>query len=845
MENAHVHFPESPETGLSVRSFQIEERINGLFCVRLRAVTSLESLDLAAVVGHRAELTLAWNRARRWRGLCTAAEFVRVSETAEGLATYEIVIRPTLWKLTQRRGNRLFQHRTIPDMVGAILDEWKIPHEWQIARATYAALELRTQYDETDFAFVSRLLEEAGISHWLLDEGEEDATLVLGDAPESNDERASPPLPFFDEGGLAQASRGDFLTAVRLREESRPGRVTLRDYDFTHPRKALFARAETDRSEELAHEQYRYLPGAASSEGADGRSLIATPVADDLGTARFRDETLARDAKLQIEALHAERRLVTYRASLVDLGPGVVFRILNHPRLDLSVDTKLLATSLLLEGEVSKPEDWIFTGTAVTTDRPYRPGRNTPKPRIYGIQTAVVVGPDPSWSGVQRLPNAAGELSNTPLSSAETTASFVDNDIYVDEHGRVRVQFPWDRVGEFGRGSSIWMRVSQGWAGAGYGLFTVPRVGHEVLVAYLDGDPDSPLIVGRVHNAAEPVPFPLPENKTVSTWRTASSPGGGGFNELRFDDAAGREHVYLQAQKDMDHLVKNDSKEAVGHDRTLYVQRDEVIAVGHDRQKVVQHNETEVTGLNRSQTVGLNRVSTVGVEDSTLVGARWSVTVARGLAGRLTREFGRMVDGPLSSVLQNAASSVLGIIPNTPLGGVLGSAAQSALADLGTGVRDNLRNLLSVLGGFQTDPGPAPTNIEVVDRRISLSTGEASIVLDGPNITIRAEGNIALHALKSVTVMAEEEIAIGGREKVAIVSATDDVIIQAKETSHLNPYEATRTPPAAARLDADFPMPHEERTCELCRGPMIQRGDGEWVCLKALQPGGDEDGGAS
>jgi hypothetical protein len=320
-------------------------------------------------------------------------------------------------------------------------------------------------------------------------------------------------------------------------------------------------------------------------------------------------------------------------------------------------------------------------------------------------------------------------------------------------------------------------------------MFTIPRVGHEVLVAFVDGDPDCPIIVGRVHNALEPTPFPLPENKTVSTIRTASSPGGGGFNELRFDDAAGREHVYLQAQNNMDQLVKQSFKEAVGADRTRSVQKTA------DRTKFVNQNEIEATGLNRSTVVGLNRLSTVGLEDSTQVGSRWSVTMARGLGGQLTQELER-VAGAVGGVMRGAASGMLGFIGNDPLA----SVAEAALSTFGKAAFDKLRNAVKVLDGFQTDPGPPPTCIEMVDRQIKFTTGEASIILDGPNVTITAQGAISFHAMNSVSVLSEEEVGIAAREKVAVVSATDDVILQAAKDLHLNPYTSGGKPEEADRF---------------------------------------------
>ncbi len=816
MENARVSF-EAGETWLSIRHFHVEERMSGLFLVALRARSPSESLDLSTFVGTRAEFVLAGAPPRRFRGIVERMAMVRTPGSGSGeetLTTYELVLRPTLWRLTQRRGNRLFQHVTAPDLVTRVLEEHGVVHTWQIRREAYPRLELRVQYDETDFAFVSRILEEAGISFSFSDEGPHDSTLVLWDAPQANQPRMAP-IAFIDDTSLAVAVQREHVTRLSLSEESRPGAVTLRDYDFRRPRFPLFTGARSDRTQEAALEQYHHAPGTFLHEtgeagGAD-LALGETPVADDRGVARFDARFGTALAQRRLEALHADRRTVTFETNLHDLRPGEVIPIEGHPRADLSPEHLLLMTGFVIDGETASTEKWTFQGTAVFAARPYRPAATTPKPRLYGVQTAVVVGPGD---------DAGRAAAGVTLDVATMAARLVDNDIYVDEHGRVRVQFPWDREGRFDGDSSIWMRVSQGWAGGGYGLFTIPRVGHEVLVAFVDGDPDAPIVVGRMHNMVEPVPFKLPENATVSTWKTASSPGGGGFNELRFDDAAGREHVYLQAQKDMDHLVKNDFKEAVGHDRSRSAQNNDVIAVGHDRMKVVNHDEIEATGLNRAAVVGLSRAATIGVEDSTHVGTRWSVTVARGLTSRLAREIDQITGGPLAGVMRSAAATVLGLIPGSPLA----RAAESALAGFGSAALGRLRNVLAVLDGFETDPGPPPTSIEMVDRQIKLSTGEASIILDGPNVTITAQGAITLHALKSVSVVGEEEAVIVGWEKAAVISTTDDVIIQAKGNVHLNPYESAQSPPCADPVGggAGAPTPR----CQVCGEELVPTDQG-------------------
>ncbi|HLM76619.1 MAG TPA: type VI secretion system tip protein TssI/VgrG, partial [Polyangiaceae bacterium] len=828
VENARVRFPEAPDARLSVREFEVEERISQLFEVRLRCVSPDEDLDLSRLIGARAEFELSGHVERSFRGVCRAARFVRVAEAGQSLATYAITIVPVLWRLTQRVQNRLFQHISIPAIVKSILDEWKIEHEYRIDWARYPPVELRTQYGESDYAFVSRLLEEAGISAWFVDAGSKGSRLVLGDMPHASEERRSGPLRFVDDASLAQrATTPQLVTRVEIEEVSRPGRFTARDYDFMRPRHALFTRADAARSVEHAHEQFVFMPGLALAEDALSPAT-ATPTADDLGVARGRDEVARTRVQRMLEAAQSARRAVFYEASVNDLSPGVVFRIGGHPRPDLSDDHRFLVLQHRVEGKVADPSSWVFEGAAVSTAEPFRPPQITPKPRIYSLQTAVVVGPTGANAEVVlgAMPGAVGALHPAAIGGAEAGAAITDNTIYVDEHGRVRVQFPWDRGHGFDKHSSVWTRVSQGWAGAGYGLFTIPRVGHEVLIAFLDGDPDCPLVVGRVHNAADPAPYPLPANATVSTWKTSSTPSGDGFNELRFDDASGREHVYLQAQKDMDHLVKNHLKQAVGGDSTRYVQTHDAHAVGGSRSDFVNMQEARGVGLNQANFVGLNRTSQVGVEDSTMVGTRWAVTVARGMTSRLVSDLERIA-GNVGDTVRSAAHTVLGGVPSSPLA----MAADSALANLGEALFEGLKGLVeATLGKVPLEAGPPPTTIEMVDRQIKLSTGEASIVLDGPNITLSAQGNIVLHAMDHVSVLSEKEIAIGARDNAAMVSATGDIILQAKRDLHLNPFAEGGSLPEIERLEPPVPTPADPEVCAHCGGAIAIAEDGGRSC---------------
>ncbi|MEM1034861.1 MAG: type VI secretion system tip protein TssI/VgrG [Myxococcota bacterium] len=785
LELVSLHLPEDFPGAFSVRRFEIEERLSHPFTIALDLRSPVDSLDVDTMVGRSAWVRLVGANERRWQGIVEAAAFTRAPDVGDGLSSYRVSVRPNLWQLSRRTRHRMLQHASIPEMVTRILDEGSIAHRWELGD-TYPALELRAQYAESDFAFVSRLLEEAGISYRFEDPGPgEPSTLVLDDHPHR---RAPRPLPLTFTDDISTApEQGLWATALRVEQSARPGAVVLREHDFNRPRAPLYSAAISDRSQDGGAEHLRYAPQNSLREVEPEQKQ--RDVADDLGVARYEPAHGFRQATVALESLNAERQVTRFDTSDCGVAPGTVFAMVSHPRPDVGAEP-LLSVAMRLTGEVATPDHWRFEVHSVHTDRPYRPAQRTPKPEMFGVQAAVVVGPP-------------GE-----------------DDIYVDEHARVRVQFPWDRDHEPGPESSIWMRVSQGWAGGGHGAFTIPRVGHEVLVAFIAGDVDAPVIVGRLHNSAQPAPFPLPANKTVSTLRTATSPGGGGFNELRFDDAAGREHVFMQAERDMDQLVKRDLKVAAGHDRQSYVQNDEGIAVGHNRSKLVNHHEVEGTGLSRVQAVGLHRTSMVGADDSTVVGARWSVTVARGLAGRLSPELDRL-SKKLGGVLRNTARRVFADSPSDPL---VATSAHT-LSGFGRAAFGMLHDVLSGFDGLATDKGPPPTTLEVQDRQIRLSTGEASIVLDGPNVSIIAPGGIALHSGGSTVILSEAELALAAGGKVGVVSDGSDVVVQAQRDVHLNPFapgplRPDPAPPAGPLGD----VPAEVTDCAVCGGPLANHG---------------------
>ncbi|MBK9265169.1 MAG: type VI secretion system tip protein VgrG [Polyangiaceae bacterium] len=657
---------QSGEQSLTVREFVVRDAISTLFDISVHACSPNEDLDLEAIVGRPVAFRIGGTseNARRWTGIVLRMKQIGAEE--KGLSTYHLSIVPNLWLLSQRRNHRIFQHQSVVEIVGTILSEWGLEPVWRVDRERLAKLEIRVQYGESDLAFVCRLLEEAGISFVMADGGEKGSVPMFVDAPGSAEPRRAYPIVYLP-AAPASFDRA-YVTNVEISREVRPGKIMLGDTDFRRKSDVRLFGEASSAGLEGRYEQFHYEPGGFVV--ADGR-LSDTPIADQRGVVRTDEKVGKLRAEQRLASARAGRVAMNFHTNVADLSPGTVFSIDRHPRSDLAKTRRLLVIEMSITG--TQDRSFSAMGVALFADEPFAPQRKTPKPRIEGVQSAIVVGP-----------------------RAGATA----DEIHTDEFGRVRVQFPWDREGTFDERSSCWMRVSQGWAGGGFGIMALPRVGQEVLVGFFEGDPDQPIVVGRVYNNTTRVPYKLPEHKTKSTWKSDSTPGSGGFNEIMFDDARGAELVYVQAERNLDKLVKVDESVTIGRMRSKRVGASETIAIG------------------------ANRTTTIGAVDATWVGDRHAVTM------RQTR------------------------------------------------------------GG-----ATLPTGTEMVDGRISVTTGEATITLEGPNITfdaaarilMKAGADIALAAGSHVTVDATVNMTLKSGAKLVVQADDGDVVIQGGPNVQINP----------------------------------------------------------
>jgi type VI secretion system secreted protein VgrG len=561
---------------LRVGAIEVVEALDEPYRARVVLPTSQwrDEPDLSAFLGADAVLEIV--RGDAWTPRRVSGVIERVTQldpTEDGVAV-ELV--PALAYLAKGRNTRIFQEMTVPDILEAVLRERLEEYGRRVAlqlEGDYEAREYCVQYQESDFDFVSRLMEEEGI-HYGFDHLGEVELLCLRDANDAFETLAPDELVPY---GLHDFVLRDVEPVLRFDRVHRatPTSVALRDWDWTAGSAETMVLAAEARAEGLDggdREQY---------EHGEGRTLSISSF--DEGVRRYQHHDADAQARRRGEGFLAGALHGVGMGRVTAFVPGAVFELSGHPAL--GADGRYLITRVR---HVSEPAPRIGGGDdryhntfeCIPADTAYRPRRRASKPRILGTQTAVVTGP-------------SGE------------------EVHVDGHGRIRVQMHWDREGGLDEHSACWIRVRQPWAGATWGSWWVPRIGMEVVVQFSDGDPDRPLVTGAVYNGANALPYPQPDEKTKSTIRSNSSLGGGGFNELRFEDAAGSEEIFVHAQKDYNEVVENDHTTQVGNNQTNTVDVDQTQTIHQNQVEQVDGNQEMTVDGNRTVQVTANFDETV------------------------------------------------------------------------------------------------------------------------------------------------------------------------------------------------------------------------------------------
>ncbi|NRO97448.1 type VI secretion system tip protein VgrG [Paraburkholderia sp. NMBU_R16] len=683
-----------------------EEMLGQCFEFRIEVLADSHSVSLTDLLGKAVTVRIEQQdgSSRYLTGLVAHAQLH--GRRAARHYGYMLVVRPWLWLATRRSDCRIFQNETVPQIVQQVLAPYGYPIKNRLVE-TYSPREYCVQYNETDAAFVSRLMETEGI-YYYFEHAVGTHTLVLCDAMASHSTLPGyATIPFIGPDRTAIAER-EHIDSWQPAQQVSVGTHQATDYDYTKPRADLLAQRVDPRGHDY-----------------DSYAIFEWP-------GGYRDEAPGtRYGRVRLEELQAEHERASASTNVRGMAPGYLFTLERCPRIDQNREYLIVRCEYRFQENPyasERADDEVRHDTLAVAQPhslPYRSPRATPRPRTNGPQTATVVG-------------AKGE------------------EIWTDQYGRVKLQFRWDRYGQFDENSSCWVRVSSPWAGSGFGGVQIPRIGDEVVVDFLNGDPDYPIVTGRVYNGERMPPWGLPANATQSGLLSRSSPGGGAThaNALRFEDRKGAEQLWMHAERNLDveseldhavktgrdhaHTVGRDETAQVQHDRTRSVGNNETVNVGQHRTASVGANETMRVGRNRSREVGQNETVTIGANRRATIGGHHAETVAL----TKTEEVGQSKTLTVGQQYRTAATTMTTVV----------SAAHTE--EIGTRTSSIAREHVVNVGGSQRVNVAAnqSTNVEqqvqiVAGKCISLICGQSSITMDSAgNITIQGVNVSALGA---------------------------------------------------------------------------------------------------
>jgi type VI secretion system secreted protein VgrG len=699
---------------LLLTSFAGEEELSRLFHYRLELLSENDDIAAKDLVGK--SVTWAVQRidaeSRYLNGV--VCRFRAGPVKMRGLRHYSAEVVPWLWLLTRTADCRIFQNKSVPEIVEQIFKDLGFTaYDKSGVKGPHPKWDYCVQYRETDFNFVSRLMEQEGIFYYFRHEDGKH-TLVLAD--QKGAFHACPEKEVdYSEGTHAP----NHISSWEHQYEFRPGKWTQTDYNFETPSTSLKTTA----------------PTVVKLPGVDNYEIYDYP-----GEYEKKGDGDA-DTKVRMEEDEAAYDIIRGASTCCTFTPGGKFTLKSHDCASEKGKTYAIV-SVQHWGTVEESyagngtgENYRNTFTCIPEGVTFRPARVTPKPVVQGPQTAVVVGPH-------------------------------GDEIYTDKYSRVKVQFHWDREGKKNEHSSCWIRVSSTWAGKSWGFVQIPRIGQEVIVAFLEGDPDRPLIIGNVYNAEQMPPYGLPGDKTQSGVKSRSSLGGSAdnFNEICLEDKKGSEYIYIRAEKDHVVAVEHDETKWVGHDRWEEVDHDRSLTVGRDKSEKIKRNKTiEVDGNHQEDidgsmaiNVGANLTETVTLNYAETVGLAMEITVGGALAISVGAVMTEGVGGNKIQAIGMSKSETIG-----------GSKTVNVTKDLSETIGQNVTVKIgkdykeSVTGQHMETVEKEYTvkakKIQLVgDEEVAIKAGSAELVLKkngditikGNNISIKGDGDVVIKGSK-------------------------------------------------------------------------------------------------
>ncbi len=639
------------------------EEIGRLFRVELDLLSKEPDIKFDDILGQKVTVRLALpeDKERYFNGFVS-----RFSQ--EGMVdefhAYSMTVHPWLWFLTRTSDCRIFQEKSVPDIIKEVFRDHGFTDFEEALSGSYRTWNYCVQYRETDFNFVSRLMEQEGI-YYFFKHQKDKHILILADSISAHEPYPDyEKLPFFPPDEHLRRER-DHIYDWNLEQEIQPGVYALNEYDFTRPKANMQVKSSIQRDHAHAALEIFDYPGEYP-DTSDGENYV----------------------RARIEELQVEHEQGQGQGNARGLAAGSLFELTDYPREDQNREYLIIAATHQIASEAytsgnaaGTGEDYTCRFTALHSKQPFRPARTTPKPTIQGPQTAVVVGP----SG---------------------------DEIHTDKYGRVKIQFHWDRYGKLDENSSCWVRVSHPTAGKGWGAVQIPRIGQEVIVDFLEGDPDQPIITGRVYNANQMPPYELPGSGMVSGMKSNSTPGGGGYNEMSMNDTKGEESITVHSQYDMNTTVEHDQTSTVHNNRSASVDVDDSTAV--------KGNQTISVDGDQEITVQGSRTKSVTGSETVTIDAATDHTINADFTRTATGNYTLTSDGNIKT---DAGGSWEGIG---------GSKASLSAPEI---IIEAQSKIQIVCGG---------SSITIEPAKVSISSGSGSIDVHAPGVDVKG-GKIQLN----------------------------------------------------------------------------------------------------
>lgn len=682
---------------LSVYSFEIDEGISTLFQIRVQVVSRNDQLDLEQILSQHTSLEIfpiEFGGSRFFNGIVSRVE---QGKSIGRFTFYTLTIVPQLYTLTLGKDFRIYQNETVENIIKDVFSRNSIPsdtYEFTLSNP-HPERVYCVQFGETDFHFISRLMEEEGIFYYF-EHRASSHKLVISDSATVHHPLADGSALEFREESHQSAP----VSRFNIARQTVVGGLHIRDFDFKRPVLELVGPA--NEGEAARCEVYEYPGGFQEPEY--GNHL----------------------AQIRLEAYQCRARQANGASNHQMLTPGYLFHLAGHDRSEFNIEYLLLSVKhsgkqpQILE-EFSNREHGHYGNSfvAIPSLIQYRPRRRHKKPRIQGVQTAIVVGPP-------------GE------------------EIHTDEFGRIKVQFHWDRLGIHDDNSSCWIRVSQSSAGARWGSMFIPRIGQEVIIDFINGDPDNPIVTGCVYHGTNRPPYELPAEKTKSTIKTNSTSGGGGSNEIRFEDKAGEEEIYIHGQKDLDILVEND--------KTQEIKGSETASIGGDRRKTIHGDQFETVKKNQETSIEGNLTETVSQNKSTTMGLNENKEVIGNKSEKVGGNKSQLVTVNSAETIGAAKELTIGGAYQVSVGGALNETVGASKSEEIVGAKTE------IVGAQKTETVKGERKL-TVGKKYKLDVAEEISITNGSSsITMTQDGKIEIKGtdLSFSTAAGKIEIDPGG-----------------------------------------------------------------------------------